>query len=137
MLTSEIGETKLVILVNIKETRLWYMCMINMKIEKKKNMKSQGSTDKLFLNTFCVKVSNSSSRNPPTSSETPYDRHLERNQNVPGQPSLWGPPWNLLVFHQVSLTGSYKGLKVGFQYSSYFFRTYPAAMFNNHSYTTK
>jgi hypothetical protein len=45
---------------------------------------------------------------------TPSERHLERNQMVPG----WPRPWNHLVSLQVSLRGSYGSLKVGFQKSS-------------------
>jgi hypothetical protein len=38
---------------------------------------------------------------------TPFSRHPERNQKVPGQPGSWGPPWNILYSPQVSLRGSY------------------------------
>jgi hypothetical protein len=42
------------------------------------------------------------------------ERHLESSEKVPGRPPRPGPPWNLLVTLQVSLTVSYGSLKEGF-----------------------
>jgi hypothetical protein len=60
-------------------------------------------------NRFILLVTQTSLQAPVT----PSERHLERNQKVPGWPGLWGPPWNHLVFLLVSLRGSYGSLKAG------------------------
>jgi hypothetical protein len=59
---------------------------------------------------------------------TPCERHLERNQNVPGRPGSWGPSWNLLVSLQVSLRGSYGSLKASFRNPSYFVYNLPGCL---------
>jgi hypothetical protein len=42
-----------------------------------------------------------------------FSRHPERNQEVPGQPGSWGPPWYLLVSLRVSRKRSYGRLNAG------------------------
>jgi hypothetical protein len=44
---------------------------------------------------------------------TPPERHQEINQEVPGRPGSWGPPWNLLVSLLMSLRGSCGSFKKG------------------------
>jgi hypothetical protein len=56
---------------------------------------------------------------------TPSERHMNRNQKVPGRPSRTRPPWNLLVSLHVSLRESYGTQKASFWNTSYFVHNLP------------
>jgi hypothetical protein len=49
--------------------------------------------------------------NPFQAPITPFERHWEIRENVPGWPVCWGPPSNVLETVAVSLRGSYGSLQ--------------------------
>jgi hypothetical protein len=75
-----------------------------------------------FARVLGKKLSSPFFHRPYFTSITPFSRHPERNQKVPGRPGSWGPPWNLLVSLRVSGKRSYGRLNAGVE-TQVFLRT--------------